>query len=236
MSHARGLVERLSAHVGDLRPRRRHHQLASAIFERVSPAFTTTTLKCVRCTSPSHRHDQSHRHHRQIFDERSPSESPWLPSSLDVVLKGDVELRVRCQPRKGKTKSSVPPPLSVLAPGTAAGSCRHGALSSAQAVVGGRAVEQLGNNHRRLDRRPTRLTRHRMGRNGFPETYRDGVGNPAQREGLRACGACRNLMGNKAENPFHRAIYLTGPTASGKTAVGVALAAGWGPRSSRSIR
>jgi tRNA dimethylallyltransferase len=26
------------------------------------------------------------------------------------------------------------------------------------------------------------------------------------------------------ENPFHRAIYLTGPTASGKTAVGVALA------------
>ena len=27
-----------------------------------------------------------------------------------------------------------------------------------------------------------------------------------------------------AENPFHRAIYLTGPTASGKTAVGVALA------------
>jgi tRNA dimethylallyltransferase len=31
-------------------------------------------------------------------------------------------------------------------------------------------------------------------------------------------------MGNAAENPFHRAIYLTGPTASGKTAVGVALA------------
>src|SRR5207249_612660 len=27
-----------------------------------------------------------------------------------------------------------------------------------------------------------------------------------------------------APNPFHRAIYLTGPTASGKTAVGVALA------------
>jgi tRNA dimethylallyltransferase len=27
-----------------------------------------------------------------------------------------------------------------------------------------------------------------------------------------------------SENPFHRAIYLTGPTASGKTAVGVALA------------
>ena len=27
-----------------------------------------------------------------------------------------------------------------------------------------------------------------------------------------------------AENPFHRAVYLTGPTASGKTAVGVALA------------
>src|SRR6478752_3800485 len=26
------------------------------------------------------------------------------------------------------------------------------------------------------------------------------------------------------ESPFHRAIYLTGPTASGKTAVGVALA------------
>ena len=26
------------------------------------------------------------------------------------------------------------------------------------------------------------------------------------------------------ENIFHRAIYLTGPTASGKTAVGVALA------------
>src|SRR6516162_4181132 len=26
------------------------------------------------------------------------------------------------------------------------------------------------------------------------------------------------------EDPFHRAIYLTGPTASGKTAVGVALA------------
>src|SRR5690349_22463324 len=26
------------------------------------------------------------------------------------------------------------------------------------------------------------------------------------------------------DNPFHRAIYLTGPTASGKTAVGVALA------------
>ena len=25
-------------------------------------------------------------------------------------------------------------------------------------------------------------------------------------------------------NPFHRAVYLTGPTASGKTAVGVALA------------
>ncbi len=31
-------------------------------------------------------------------------------------------------------------------------------------------------------------------------------------------------MGNAAENPFHRAFYLTGPTASGKTAVGVALA------------
>ena len=31
-------------------------------------------------------------------------------------------------------------------------------------------------------------------------------------------------MGNEAENPFHRAVYLTGPTASGKTAVGVALA------------
>jgi tRNA dimethylallyltransferase len=27
-----------------------------------------------------------------------------------------------------------------------------------------------------------------------------------------------------SENPFHRAIYLTGPTASGKTAVGIALA------------
>ena len=27
-----------------------------------------------------------------------------------------------------------------------------------------------------------------------------------------------------SENVFHRAIYLTGPTASGKTAVGVALA------------
>ena len=26
------------------------------------------------------------------------------------------------------------------------------------------------------------------------------------------------------QNAFHRAIYLTGPTASGKTAVGVALA------------
>ncbi len=26
------------------------------------------------------------------------------------------------------------------------------------------------------------------------------------------------------QNPFHRAIYLTGPTASGKTAIGVALA------------
>ena len=30
--------------------------------------------------------------------------------------------------------------------------------------------------------------------------------------------------GTRAVNPFHRAIYLTGPTASGKTAVGVALA------------
>src|SRR4051812_14780978 len=30
--------------------------------------------------------------------------------------------------------------------------------------------------------------------------------------------------GPRAMNPFHRAIYLTGPTASGKTAVGVALA------------
>src|SRR3954469_19749527 len=27
-----------------------------------------------------------------------------------------------------------------------------------------------------------------------------------------------------SDSPFHRAIYLTGPTASGKTAVGVALA------------
>ena len=31
-------------------------------------------------------------------------------------------------------------------------------------------------------------------------------------------------MGERVENIFHRAIYLTGPTASGKTAVGVALA------------
>ena len=31
-------------------------------------------------------------------------------------------------------------------------------------------------------------------------------------------------MVTQFENPFHRALYLTGPTASGKTAVGVALA------------
>jgi tRNA dimethylallyltransferase len=33
---------------------------------------------------------------------------------------------------------------------------------------------------------------------------------------------------DKSDNPFHRAVYLTGPTASGKSAVGVALARGLG--------
>src|SRR5262245_21280208 len=37
-------------------------------------------------------------------------------------------------------------------------------------------------------------------------------------------GRCFFRGGDGTMNPFHRAIYLTGPTASGKTAVGVAPA------------
>src|SRR3954469_23590151 len=45
---------------------------------------------------------------------------------------------------KGEDRAASCRPPSVLTPGTALGSCRHGALSSAQAGVPRRAAEPLG--------------------------------------------------------------------------------------------
>ena len=60
---------------------------------------------------------------------------------------------------KGKDRAASCRPPSVLAPGSALGSCRHGALSSAQAIVHRKCRRTTPGNDldRSVTRRPTRL-------------------------------------------------------------------------------
>lgn len=57
--------------------------------------------------------------------------------------------RLRANPERGKTGRHRAAPPSVLAPGPALGSCRHGALSSAQAILHRSAVPRVGQCSRR---------------------------------------------------------------------------------------
>jgi hypothetical protein len=63
--------------------------------------------------------------------------SPGIPRTGT----GKLDLARWCQSRKGKTGRHRAAPPSVLAPGSALGSCRHGALPSAQAIVHHRVAE-----------------------------------------------------------------------------------------------
>jgi hypothetical protein len=54
------------------------------------------------------------------------------------------DLPLSYQSRREKQGGVLPPPPSVLVPGSALGSCRHGALSSARAVIHRRAAQRLG--------------------------------------------------------------------------------------------